>query len=42
MANTAPITQYVPSKKKPKKKLKEAFKSKNKKRYTSTLVSESL
>lgn len=42
MANTAPVTQYVGSKKKPKKSLKKAFTKKNKKRYTSTLVSETI
>lgn len=39
MANTAPMTTYVPAK---KKSIKKAFKKKNTKRYTSSLVGEML
>ena len=41
MANSAPMTTYVPSKKK-KPSIKKAFKKKNTKRYTSSLVGENL
>lgn len=40
MANTAPMTTYVPKGKKPS--IKKAFKKKNTKRYTSSLVGDQL
>jgi hypothetical protein len=41
MANTAPMTTYVPKGNK-KPSIKKAFKKKNTKRYTSSLVGDNL
>jgi len=41
MANTAPMTTYVPKKDR-KPSIKKAFKKKNTKRYTSSLVGDVL